>query len=115
MKPIPQLTWTVDLVELLENMKLCITSSPVTIRYDPDMPVFLKTDWSSYGMGWILMQPAQDKISKDAVKLLETTGECIFDISTDGARLKPITFGSRSCTIMESKLHSFTGEAACGR
>ena len=94
-KPMPQLAWTVDLVELFENTNLCIISSPVTIRYDPDVPVFLKTDWSSYGMGWMLMKPAQDKISKDAVKSLETTEECVFDVSTDGARLKPIAFGSR--------------------
>ena len=114
-KPIPQVAWTPERIELFENMKLCITSSPITIRYDPNMPVFLKTDWSSCGMGWILMQPAQDKMSKDAVNLLETKGECLFDMSPNGARLKPIAFGSRSCTAVESKLHSFTGEAACGR
>ena len=50
-----------------------------------------------------------------AVKLLQKTGECLFDLSKDGPRLQPIAFGSRSCTDMESKFHSFVDEAACGR
>ena len=54
-------------------------------------------------------------MSVEAVKLLSTTGECEFNTSPDGPRLKPIVFGSRSCTIVESKLHSLTAEAACGR
>ena len=66
-------------------------------------------------MGWILMQPSRDKESTAALETLQNTGECEFDLSIDGARLKPIAFGSRSCTTAESKLHSFTGEAACGR
>ena len=66
-------------------------------------------------MGWILMQPADDKESMRASKILTTTGECLFDLSKHGARLKPIDFGSRSCTLAEKNLHSFTGEAASGR
>ena len=66
-------------------------------------------------MGWILIQPAQDDVSLEAVKLLSTTGECKFNTSLDGPRLKPIVFGSRSYTIEKSKLHYFTGESACER
>ena len=87
----------------------------MTIRYDPSVPIFLKTDWSAEGMGYILMQPSQDKVSQAALQQLMAGGECLFDLTTKGARLQPIAFGSRACTLMESKLHSFTGEAACGR
>ena len=66
-------------------------------------------------MGWILMQPANDEESVAASKILLTTGECLFDLSKNGARLKPIAFGSRSCTLVEKSFHSFTGEAASGR
>ena len=31
------------------------------ISFDPSKPNFLKTDWSAEGMGWILMQPADDE------------------------------------------------------
>ena len=104
-----------ELIALFEDMKRYVTSSPITIRYEPTKPVFLKTDWSSTGMGWILMQPAQDKESIAALETLLRTGKCNFDLSMEGTRLKPIDFGSRSCTPTESKLHSFIGEAACRR
>ena len=66
-------------------------------------------------MGWILMQPTDDVESIKAMKQLLKTGVCLFDLTKHGARLKPIAFGSRSCTNNEKYLHSFTGEAACGR
>ena len=66
-------------------------------------------------MGWILLQPANNDDSKAAAKLLQRGMECKFDLDKDGARLQPIAFGSRACSVMESKLHFFTGEAACGR
>ena len=66
-------------------------------------------------MGWILMQPSDDIESAAATELLKKTGECKFDLSKHGARLKPIAFGSRSCGDNETNFHSFTGEGACGR
>ena len=65
-------------------------------------------------MGWILMQPADDEVSTAATKLLRDTGECSFDLTKGGARLRPTVFGSRSCALQESKYHSFKGEVACG-
>ena len=43
-----------------------------------------------------------------------TAGECLFYLSKNGARLKPIAFGSRSCTSVEKSFHYFTGESASG-
>ena len=67
---IPPLAWTPTLIELFEDLKTAITSSPTTARYDPNKPVFLKIDWSSEGMGWILMQPDVDEASLSASKPL---------------------------------------------
>ena len=61
------------------------------------------------------MQPADDEDSIAATKVLLTTGECLFDLTKNGARLHPTGFGSRACLPQESKYHSFVGEAACGR
>ena len=66
-------------------------------------------------MGWIIMQPADDAESIAATKQLQSGGKCLFDLTLKGARLKPIGFGSRACTGLEKKYHSFVGEAACGR
>ena len=114
-KPIPESAWSEDLKALFEELKDLVTSSPLLIRYDPMKPVFLKTDWSSYGMGFILCQPDNSKESVEAIKKLEENQECLFDLSSDGVRLQPLAFGSKSCTEAESHFHSFVGEVACGR
>ena len=91
------MAWTQELIELFNDIKVCITSSPVLARYDPAKPTFLKTDWSAEGMGWIMMQPADDDESVAATKIVLETGECIFDLTKNGARLRPTGFGSRAC------------------
>jgi len=67
------------------------------------------------GLGLILMQASPDTELRAALTLLENTGEWAFHLSLHGAHLRPIAFGSRECTEIESKLYSFTGEVACGR
>ena len=66
-------------------------------------------------MGYILMQPDDSSDSIAAVKNLVDTGECLFDLSLDGPRLRPVLFGSRSNLPYESDYHSFVGEITCGR
>ena len=68
------IAWTPALIKLFEDIKVCVTSSPVIARYDPSKPTFLKTDWSAQRMGWILMQPADDAETIAASKLLLKTG-----------------------------------------
>ena len=63
-------------------------------------------------MTWILMQPAKDYESTKAAVHHDSTGECLFNMDLNGARLQPISYGSRACTDMERKFHSFVGEAA---
>ena len=53
--------------------------------------------------------------AKAATAKLRDTGECDFDLSLDGARLRQILFNSRSCTQSERHYHGFIGEIACGR
>ena len=60
-QPIPPLAWTPQLIQLFQDIKISITSSPVLVQFNPSKPTFLKTDWNSHGMAWILMQPAFDK------------------------------------------------------
>ena len=114
-KPIPAALWTPPLVDLWDELKISITSSPCLARYDSSLPCFLKTDWAGTGMGWILMQPDNSDASIAALALLRSEGICKFDLTMNGARLRPIRFGSRSCTERECHFHSFVGEAACGR
>jgi hypothetical protein len=114
-KPLPAGEWTTELTGLWNELKLGITSSPCLARYDASLPCFLKTDWSANGMGWVLMQPDNSDKSKTALVKLYSSGECDFDVTMGGARLRPVRFGSRQCTERERHYHSFVGEAGCGR
>ena len=88
--PTPSSACTPEFVKLFSDLKSCITSSSALARFDPANPTFLKMDWSSKGMGWILMQPADDEESKTAMAHLRCTRKYLFDLLLKGARLKPI-------------------------
>jgi hypothetical protein len=64
-------------------------------------------------MGWILVQPNNSDASTVALALLCLDGICTFDLTMNGARLRPLRFGSCSCAEQERHSHSFVGEAAC--
>ena len=53
------------------------------------------------------MQADELPQSLAALTLLEATGECTFDLSLDGRRLRPVFFGSRSNQTFEVHYHSF--------
>ena len=91
-------------------MQVSLISSPVLARFDPLNITFLKTDWSSEGMGWILMQPDDNDAFIAAANKLKSDGICDFDLALNGARLKPMSFGSRGCNKNERSCYSFTGE-----
>ena len=65
-------------------------------------------------MAWILMQPAEYDESTKAAAHLDGIDECLFDMDPNGARFKPISYGSRVCTGMELNVHLFFGESASG-
>ena len=96
-------------------MTAILASSPILARFDLLKITFLKTDWSSEGMGWILIQRNNNDASIAAATKLKSDGICDFGLAINGAPLKPIAFGSRDCNENERNFHSFTGEGACNR
>jgi hypothetical protein len=62
-------------------------------------------------MGFWPAQPGDDKESLQAMKEEDTGGICKFDLTINGLRLFPCSFGSRSCLPNEEFLHSYVGEA----
>ena len=114
-KEIPKEAWTYELASLFHDLKQLILDSPLLARYDPSKPTFLKTDWSAHGMGFILCQPDDSSESTSAITTLQNTGDCLFGLTLKGPRLRPISFGSRSCLASEQHFHSFVGEIACGQ
>ena len=49
-----------NLIQLFEDINVCITSSTVIDIYNPNKLTFFKIDWSAEGMSWILIQPSDD-------------------------------------------------------
>ena len=74
---IPPEDWTEDLKHLFPPLKQDLISEPVLARYDSSIPVFLKTNWSSLGVSFILMQPSDDKVANAALKNCWTMGYVI--------------------------------------
>ena len=101
--------WTSSLIALFRDCKTYLVISPLLLRYDSSRPIFLKTGWFARGLGYILMQPDNSPASLVAIKHLAMTEECLFDLSLDGSRLRPVLFGSRADMSYESKCHSFVG------
>ena len=83
--PIPMMEWSPSLIQLFEDINVCITLSPISARFDPSKATLLKTDWSAEGMGWILMQAADDEEPVAAMNLLLKTGECTFYLNKSGS------------------------------
>ena len=92
-----------------------MTYSPVLSIFDPDKPTVLTTDLSVEGMVWILMHPTNNPEPHWSVKLLHKTGECLFDLRKKGYQLRPLAFGSWSCTDFEKKNNSFVWETECNK
>ena len=83
-KSIHVIAWSSEFIELFTNLKQCIASLPVLTRLEPSKLTFLKTDWSSEGMGWILMQPAGDEEPSKVEAYSLTTGNCLFELLKNG-------------------------------
>jgi len=114
-RDIPKEEWTQERKLLFQSLKQDLTSAPVLARYDSTKPVVLKTDWSSLGLSFILMQPADDEVSKKASEKLCAGHGCDFDLAMTGPRLQPFHCGMRACRGTEQHYHSFVGESAALR
>ena len=84
------------MIVLFNYCKQQLYTSPLLVRYDSSKSVFLKTDWYTGEMGYILIQADASPQSLVALILLKDTSEYTFDLSHDGPRLRPVFFGSRS-------------------
>ena len=52
---------TPQIITLFSKLKHGANSSPVLTRFYSYKPTLLKEDWSSEGLGSVLIQPATDK------------------------------------------------------
>ena len=109
----PQI-WTPAVAASWNGIKESILGDPCLARFDHRKLTVIRTDFSAAGFGYVLLQPADDPVSIDAMmKCMEGKG---FDFLTKDSRaiLRPVSFGSRRARNNESKLHSHLGEGFAG-
>ena len=75
---IPILAWSQDLIQLVEGMTVCVTSSPIFACHSPKKQPSSKYDWSTEGRGAILIQLTDDDDLVAAMKTLVAGGKCLF-------------------------------------
>jgi hypothetical protein len=97
--------------DLYEYIKNCILSAPILQRANIKKRFYLKTDFSSKGLGFALCQPDDSSAALAAMKREDEGGQCEFDLlSKSELRLLPIAFGSRKTIGNEEHFHSHPGE-----
>ena len=87
--------WNLEDQILLERLKKDILTGPTLSRPEPSIRLYIKTDWSKYGMGTVLLKA---DVSEEAIKSEAQEndgGKCEFDNSLERICLQPISFMSR--------------------
>ena len=97
--------------DTFEYLRDAVLEYPILVRANPEKRFYLKTDFSSLGMGYVLCQPDDSEEALQAMRDEDAGGKCQFDICLSKLRLHPVLFGSKKCVNNERYFHSFVGEA----
>jgi hypothetical protein len=100
-----------ECVKVFEDIRDHIMAKPILQRANIRKLFYLKTDFSSLGLGFALCQPDDADKLVAIMKREDEGGECKFAFCLSKLRLKPITFGSRKTAGNEKHFHSHPGEA----
>ena len=107
--------WTDTHAKEMKDIIKVILSDLCLMRYSPIKRSYLRTDFSCFGFGVVLLQPDDHQPSLDAMRREMDGGHCEFmkDENTN-LRLRPVAFASRVARGYETKLHSHLGEGFAG-
>jgi hypothetical protein len=104
-----------ECVKVFEDIRDHIMVKPILQRANIRKRFYLKTDFSSLGLGFALCQPDDADESIAAMKRENEGGECKFEFCLSKLRSKPIAFGSRKTAGNEKHFHSHPGKALAAR
>ena len=91
-------------------------SGPYLARPDPCRRLYIKTEWSNYGMWAVLFQEDVSEEARKSEAQEKDGGKCEFDKSLEGISLRKIYFISISTVSpLDKSRHSFVGGAASVR
>jgi hypothetical protein len=99
--------------KLLTSLKKEVLDKPTLKRPDPNRRFYVKTDWSAWAQGAVLLKRVSEEAEAAMWREIHG-GQCEFDKAIEGLRLRPIKFISQ-LRKEKSARHSFVGEASTGR
>ncbi len=102
--------WTLQAEIAWNDLKDAILLDPCIQRFDHRKLVVLRTDFSSFGFGYVLLQPGNNEASVRAAQDYRAGKGFSFMTKGSQATLQPICFGARQSRGNEVKLHSHLGE-----
>jgi hypothetical protein len=100
--------------KLLESLKREVLAGPTLKRPNPNRRFYVKTDWSAWAQGAVLLQADVSEEVEAAMWKEIHGGQCKFDKAIEGLRLRPIKSISQ-VRKEKSARHSFVVEASTGR
>ena len=106
--------WTPEAQAAWEDLKGAILSDPCIQRFDHRKLIVLRTDFSSKGFGYVLLQPGNDDASVRAAQDYLDGKGFTFMTKDSKAILHPVCFGARRTRGNEIRLHSHLGEGFSG-
>ncbi len=106
--------WTEAAQEAFDDMKLAIISNPCLQRFDHCKLVVIRTDFSSLGFGYVLLNPSNDKASTQAALNYRNGKGFSFMTKESTAHLHPVCFGACKCYGNKVRLHSHLGKCLAG-
>jgi hypothetical protein len=106
--------WTPAAQAEFDDIHNAILADPCIKRFDSTKLVVLRTDFSSLGFGYCLLQPGDDAASVSAAQDYRDGKGFAFMTKESQAVLNPVCFGARKTRGNESRLHSHLDEGFSG-
>jgi hypothetical protein len=101
--------WTDACQRAFDDIREAILLDPCLLRYNRNRLVILRTDFSAFGFGYVVCQPATDEASEAAMKAYHSGSDFSFMTKALSTMVRPIAFGGR-----QVRLHSHLGECFAG-
>jgi hypothetical protein len=96
-------------IKSFKEVRDYLLSKPIIQRANILKRFYLKTDFSSLGLGFALCQPDDSPESLAAMNREDAGGECEFELCLSKLRLLPVALGSRKTKGNEVHFHSHPG------
>jgi hypothetical protein len=106
--------WTEAAQKAFDDIKLAIILDPCLQRFDHNKLVVLRTDFSSLGFGYVLLQPGNNEASTQAALNYRDGKGFSFMTKESTALLHLVCFGARKCRGNKVRLHTHLGKCFAG-